>query len=143
MVLWLHWQDFKYFFLFFCIFSYYWLLLNSHHIIQMLIDPIGLKRTFGGSQMKQMKFSEKSLCFEWLRHFLLAFSYWFFGFCVFVVAIIVIRLIVMLYWLTMQNKYSFPPIGAFRRVFIDFRWKLLNLKTVKFLKIIFRIFFNH
>ena len=34
----------NFFFLHFWIFSYYWLLLNSYHIIQILIARIGLKR---------------------------------------------------------------------------------------------------
>ena len=45
-------------------FSYYWLPLNSCHIIQQLYtlpkkfsNPIGLEKTFNGSQIK---FSEKS-----------------------------------------------------------------------------------
>ena len=91
-----------------------------------------LKKTFS---RLQMKFSEKSLCFNWLRHFLLAFSYWVFGFCQFLLLFfVVIRLIVALYWLTMHDKYFLSPIGAYRSVFIDFRWKLLNLMANKSLK---------
>ena len=48
----------------------------------------------------------------------------------------------MLYWLKMREKDPFFPIGAYRSVFSDFRWKLLNLKAVKSLKIIFRKIFK-
>ena len=106
------------------VFSYYWLLLNSYHIIQSLIAPTGLKITFSGSQMK---FKEKSLCFKWLQPFLLTFSYWIFGFCLFVVVVfIVIRLIAMLHWSNLHNKFSIPPTGAYWSVF------LLPLKAIVF-----------
>ena len=55
---------FQDFFLDFLIFSYYWLLFNSYHFIQISIAPIGLEKTLSGSQMM---FPEKSLCFKWLN----------------------------------------------------------------------------
>ena len=62
-------------------------------------------------------------------------------FIVFVVVSIVIRIIVMSYWLTMHDKYPWTPNKAQLSVFIDFRSKLLNLMAVKNLKKIFREFF--
>ena len=62
--------------------SYYWFLLKSYHII--LMDGSlwfrGLEDSFNESWIK---FSDKSLWFKWLRHFLLALFYWIFGFCLF------------------------------------------------------------
>ena len=33
-------------------FLYYWLILRSYHIIQILISPIGSQKMFSGSQIK-------------------------------------------------------------------------------------------
>ena len=35
--------------IFFGVFSYYWLLLKSYHLILMLMTAIGLQKTFNGS----------------------------------------------------------------------------------------------
>ena len=68
------------------------------------------------------------------RTFLL--NFWFLP--VSVVVLIVIRLIVISYWLPMHDQHKFTPMEASLSVFIDFRWKLLKLMAVKNLKIIFR-----
>ena len=126
--------------LFLWLFSYFWLLLNSYHIIQTLIAPIGLTNTFSGSQLS---FSEKSLFVKWLRHFLLALFCWIFDFCHFCFFSIVIRLFVMLFWITMHVKNLFPLIGVYWSVLNDFRWKLLILMAVKPFKKIIRKLFKH
>ena len=45
-----------------------------NQILLILISPIGLENFSNGSWTK---FSEKSLLFKWLRHFLRALSHWF------------------------------------------------------------------
>ena len=54
------------------IFSYDWSLLKLYYIILILISPSGLEKLFNESWLK---FSEKSLWFKWLRHFLVALFY--------------------------------------------------------------------
>ena len=130
------------------VFSCFWLLLNSYHIIQSLyplskyhFNPIGLKKTFSGSQMKVL---ERSSWFHIAstfssRTFLMIF--WFLP--VFVFVIIVIRLVVMSYWPPLLDKHPHIPIEAYMGVFFDFRWKFLNLMAVKNLKYFFQCFFEH
>ena len=60
---------------------------------------------------------------------------------VFVVVLIVIRLIVISYWLPMHDQHKCTPMRASLSVFIDFRWKLLKLMAVKILKNNFSNFF--
>ena len=62
-------------------------------------------------------------------------NFWFLH--VFVVVFIVIRLIVMSYWLPLHGKNSGPQINKDLSVFIDFRWKLLNLRADNTFKIFF------
>ena len=47
---------------------------------------------------------------------------------------IVIRLIVMFYWLPMHDEQHSPPITAYLSVFIGFSWNLLNLLALTTLK---------
>ena len=62
----------------------------------------------------------------------------------FVVVFIVITLVVMSYWSPMHDKHHQTPIEAYSSVFIDFRWNLLNLTSVKnFKKIFSKVFFEH
>ena len=122
------------------IFSYFWSLLKLYYIIPILISPSGLEKLFNGSWLK---FSEKSLWFKWLRHFLVVFfllNFWFLS--VFVVVSIVIRLILMSYWLTMHGKYPLPPTDEQLNIFMDCCSKLLILMAIRtFKKNISRNFF--
>ena len=132
-------EDFEKFKNFFWIFPYHWLLFKSDHIILKMTAPIGLKRTFSGSQIN---FSEKSLWCQMASTFssrTSLVSFWFLPH--FVVVFIVIRLVVMSYWSPMHSKHSYTPIEAYLSVFIDFRLNLLSLVPVNHLKIIFRKIF--
>ena len=110
-------QDFKKLNNFF-IFSYYWLLLKSYHIIQILIDPIGVKKMFSGSQMK---IHRKIYGLNGFDAFFSHFTSDILVFACFDVVLIVIGLIVMSHLLPMHDKHNFTPIGAYFSVFIDCR----------------------
>ena len=90
-----------------------------------------MDRVFWEKLMVQMALNLSSLTF--------LLNIWFLS--DFVVAFIVFGLIVMSYWLHMHENHSCAPIEAYLSVFVDFRWKLLNLTAVKTLKIIIRNIF--
>ena len=77
-------------FVFFSVLRYFFLILldpfgiSTHYPISDCC--IGLEKTLEGIYIKV---SEKNLCFERLRHFLLALFYLIFGFCLFLLLFIV------------------------------------------------------
>ena len=111
--------------------------------------PIDLEKTFSGSKKK---FIEKCLYFKWLRHFLLAFSYWVFGFCMFLCFCCCCFHSHRTYCDALLNSYAWQiffsyhlgiseciywlPLKFWFIVFID----ILNLMVFKSWKIIFRNF---
>ena len=140
LVIWLHWHRIsKFLNFFFWIFPCFWLLLKSYHIILKLTAPIGFKTTFSGSQII---FTEKSLWFQMAPTFSSRTSLLNFRFLTdSIVVFIVIRLVVMTCWSPMHDKHPQSLIEAYMSVIIDFSWSLLNIVSVKNLKIIFRNFF--
>ena len=113
----------NFFFNFGFFFSLIWFLLKSYNIIITLSVHICWEKTFNGSKRN---FSEKSVCYKWLRQFLSIF--WFLT--VFVVYFLTMRLNVIAYWWPMIKKYHSIPVETWPSVFKDFLWKLFNLMSL-------------